>query len=296
MKFGSVDNPGEIDFSLPESHPGTIEFLSDKGTTDSPSVFVGCAKWNSKDLKNFYPDVVSDELEYYSSQFNCVEFNATFYNVFGQDQIEKWHDKVPKGFRFFPKVNRYISHLKWLSDIEESTDDYYDSIIHFKEKLGTTFLQLRGNFKPKFFDRVANFVEYWPNGVPLAIEFRHPDWFDDTKVADELYQLLEENNVANVITDTAGRRDLLHMRLTNNEAFVRYVGANHPTDYSRLDEWVNRLQKWDEQGLANIHFFVHQNVEKKSPELAAHFITKLNKAIGSDLQVPVYRDEQGNLF
>lgn len=297
MKFGSAENPEEIDLTLPDDDPDTSELLAEKGgTLDTPSIFVGCAKWNKKDLQNFYPEDVGDELEYYSSQFNCVELNATFYNVFGQDQIEKWHDRVPEGFRFFPKVNRYISHLKWLNGIEEATDDYIDSIVHFKKKLGTIFLQLRGNFKTKYMDRVANFVEHWPDGVPLAIEFRHPDWFHDKKAADELYELLEENDVANVITDTAGRRDLLHMRLTNNEAFIRYVGANHPTDFTRLDDWVDRLKKWREQGLDNIHFFVHQNVEKKSPELAAHFIKNLNAGLGSDLKVPAFLDEQGNLF
>src|SRR5699024_1882470 len=167
---------------------------------------------------------------YYGTQFNAVELNATFYNIFDAEQIQTWRNKVPADFKFFPKINRYISHLKWLNDIEERTDDYIDSIVHFKEKLGTIFLQLRGNFRPKFFDRVQNFIEYWPEGLPLAVEFRHPDWFDDEVVADELYALFEENNITNLITDTAGRRDLLHMRLTNNEAFVRFVGANHPTD------------------------------------------------------------------
>jgi uncharacterized protein YecE (DUF72 family) len=86
------------------------------------------------------------------------------------------------------------------------------------------------------------------------------------------------------------------MRLTNNEAFVRYVGANHETDYSRLDEWVGRLQQWNEQGLDNIHFFVHQNKERKSPELSAYFINQLNKALGSDLNPPKIPGEQNDLF
>lgn len=296
MKFGRVDNPEQIDFSLPDDHPDTADLLARHQDSGKPKVYVGCAKWNPKDLKNFYPKGTNDKLAYYGRQFNSVELNATFYNIFDADQIADWRQRVPDNFRFFPKINRYISHLKWLNDIENAVDDYYDSIIHFKEKLGTTFLQLRGKFRPKYFGRVQNFVEYWPEGVPLAIEFRHPDWFDDSGVAEELYQLLEEHGVANVITDTAGRRDLLHMRLTNNEAFVRYVGANHPTDFDRLDEWVERLQKWDELGLGNIHFFVHQNEEKRSPELAAHFITNLYEAIGSELKVPAYKDEQGELF
>lgn len=286
MKFGRVDNPGEIDFSLPEDHPGTADLLSNFKNDEKPDVYVGCAKWNKKDLKNFYPKGVGDELTYYGKQFNSVELNATFYNTFGEDQISQWYDKVPEDFQFFPKVNRYISHLKWLNDIEKATDDFYDSIVHFKEKLGTTFLQLRGKFQPKFFDRVANFVEYWPDGVPLAIEFRHTDWFNDPEVAEELYQLLEENNVANIITDTAARRDLLHMRLTNNEAFIRYVGANHPTDVSRLDDWAKRLKKWNDEGLQKVHFFVHQNKERKSPQLAAHFINQLNSRLQTDLNIP----------
>lgn len=297
MKFGRVDNPDSIDFSLPEDHPETQKVLAQKGGSGTPQLYVGCAKWNRKDLKNFYPSGTSDELEYYGSQFNAVELNATFYNTFDPKQIAEWRDKVPEGFKFFPKMNRYISHLKWLNGIEEATDDYLDNIVHFKEKMGTIFLQLRDNFKPKFFDRVQSFAEHWPEGIPLAIEFRHPDWFDDDIVANELYDLLEENNIANVLVDTAARRDLLHMRLTNNEAFVRYVGANHPSDVSRLDEWTRRLQSWNEQGLDNIHFFVHQNKEKNSPALAAHFIQQMNKAVDTELSIPaIGANEQGNLF
>lgn len=286
MKFGSVANPGDMDFSLPKDHPDTSKTLLTYKGKGKPEIYVGCAKWNRQDLKNFYPRGTKDELEYYSSQFNAIELNATFYNIYTPEQIADWHDKVPDNFMFFPKVNQYISHMKWLSDIKTKTDDFIDSIVHFKEKLGTTFLQLRDNFAPKFFNRVADFIEYWPGGIPLAIEFRHTNWFNDEKVAGELYQLLEENDVANVLVDTAGRRDLMHMRLTNNEAFVRYVGANHPTDYTRLDDWVERLKLWLDQGLDNIHFFIHQNEEKASPLLSAYFIRKLNGEIGTELKIP----------
>jgi uncharacterized protein YecE (DUF72 family) len=299
MKFGSVNNPDEIDFSLPADHPETSKLLSKFGNQELPAVYVGCAKWNPKDLQSLYPKGTGDKLKYYSRQFNSVELNATFYNTFDEDQIRDWCSRVPESFRFFPKVNRYISHLKWLNDIESAVDDYYNSIIHFEENLGTIFLQLRGKFAPKYFNRVQNFIEYWPGELPLAIEFRHPDWFGDEEIAADLYALLEEHNVANVITDTAGRRDLLHMRPTNNEVFIRYVGANHKTDVTRLDDWVDRLALWTEQGLDNIHFFVHQNKEKKSPELAAHFIKKLNDKLGTNLNTPNIGgngSDQGDLF
>lgn len=286
MKFGSVENPDPEDLSLPDDHPATAKILSEKSSSGKPEIFVGCAKWNRSDLKNFYPRGTKDELEYYASQFNAVELNATFYRNFPADQIADWCAKVPSDFRFFPKVYQQVSHRKWLSGVKEATEEYLDSVAHFKDNLGTIFLQLRDNFRPKFFDRVQDFIEFWPEGFPLAVEFRHPDWFHDPAVSEDLYQLLEENDVANLIVDTAGERDLMHMRLTNDEAFIRYVGANHPSDYTRLDDWVERLKKWKEQGLSKINFFVHQNEERASPLLAAHFIKNLNSEIGSNLKIP----------
>ena len=92
--------------------------------------------------------------------------------------------------------------------------------------------------------------------------------------------------MTNFIVDTAGRRDLIHMRLTTPYAFVRYVGANHESDYSRLDPWVERISQWQKKGLKEIYFFVHQNHELESPLLSAYFINKMNKKLGCDLHIP----------
>ncbi|MGW9686222.1 DUF72 domain-containing protein [Flagellimonas sp. 2504JD1-5] len=287
MKFGKVEHPELIDFTIPKDHPDTAVVLSKNKAPDKTNIYVGCAKWNRQDLKNFYPRGTKDELVYYSSQFNSIELNATFYRIFPAEQYQKWYDKTPEGFKFFPKMTQDVSHLRRLNDkVYEIADRYLEVTSLLKEKLGTIFLQMHNNFGPKNWDRVVRFVEYWPKEFPLALEFRHTDWFNDEKVAQELYHLLEENNMANVLVDTAGRRDLMHMRLTNNEAFVRYVGANHKSDYPRLDEWIDRLSQWKNMGLRNIHFFVHQNLELESPLLSAHFIEKLNKKFGESLTVP----------
>ena len=286
MKFGKVEQPETIDFTLPQDHIDTERVLGNSTHSDPLQVYVGCAKWNKQDLKNFYPRGTKDELGYYSSQFNSIELNATFYRLFPKEQYEKWYDKTPEGFKFFPKITNNISHLKRLIDSEQFIPQYLDHTLALKEKLGTIFLQMHNNFQPKNFDRVDNFINHWPSHVPIALEFRHTDWFNDPQVADRLYHALEENNMANVLVDTAGRRDIMHMRLTNNEAFIRFVGANHESDYTRLDDWVIRLQKWVAQGLKNIHFFIHQNVEVESPLLTAYFIKKLNAALSLDLKIP----------
>jgi uncharacterized protein YecE (DUF72 family) len=48
---------------------------------------LSCAKWNKQDLKGFYPRGTKDELAYYSTQFNSIELNATFYNSPAIDQV-----------------------------------------------------------------------------------------------------------------------------------------------------------------------------------------------------------------
>lgn len=286
MKFGRVEHPENIDFTLPPDHPDTKKVLNRVKDDNVPEIYVGCAKWNKADLKGFYPRGTKDELVYYSSQFNSIELNATFYRIFPAEQFSSWYDKTPSGFKFFPKLNQEISHWKRLNGVKEVVDNYLYNASNLKEKLGTVFLQMHTNFAPKDFDKVVDFVESWPSEIPLAIEFRHTDWYNDVSVANELYELLEKNNISNIIVDTAGRRDLLHMRLTNAKAFVRYVGANHASDYTRLDDWVERLKLWKEAGIKEIDFFVHQNIEEASPLLSAYFIKQLNSELGCSLTVP----------
>jgi uncharacterized protein YecE (DUF72 family) len=285
MKFGKVENPEKVDFILPPDHKDNKTILK-KATKGKPEIFIGCAKWNKSDLKNFYPKGTKDELAYYATQFNSIELNATFYNNFPIDTIDSWHDKTPKGFRFFPKLHQGISHWKRLKDAGDPTSVYLDHISHLEEKLGMLFLQLPNNFGPKNWEVLRDYLETWPSGFPLALELRHTAWYNGSWNSDSLYELLEKKNITHIITDTAGRRDLLHMRLTTPTAFIRYNGANVDSDYTRLDDWMKRLKHWVDTGIRNIYFFVHQNHEEASPLLSAYLIEKVNKEFGLDIKIP----------
>lgn len=295
MKFGAVRSVKGLGLSLPPDHPDTPGALARGKRKGLPTVRVGCAKWNRQDLANFYPRGTKDELAYYATQFNSIELNATFYRLFPPTQFSAWAKKVPDGFTFFPKIGQDISHWARLKNVDTLVDDQAHAMQHLGDRLGGAFLQMNENFSPKDIDRVEPFLKSWPKDIPLAVEFRHTDWYNSEAIASQLYAMLEKHRAANVITDTAGRRDLLHMRLTTPSAFVRYVGANDPkSDRKRLDDWLKRLKTWTELGIEEINFFVHQNHEKESPLLAAEFIRKLNKALGLKLKVPATLD--GELF
>lgn len=286
MKFGSVQNIEGIDFTLPPDHPDTAIVLGGKAEKKL-TLFVGCAKWNKQDLKNFYPKGIKDELEYYASQFNSIELNATFYQALGNAQFKNWRAKTPKDFKFFPKIPQVISHLKRLNNVKTLIDEFCNSLAEFEEKLGMVFLQMHDNFKPKEFELLERFIIEFPKGIPIAIELRNTEWFSTKAEADRVCKLFKKHKITNIIVDTAGRRDLLHMRLTTPIAFIRYVGANHESDYTRLDPWIKRIAKWKKEGLKELYFFVHQNVEVESPALSAYFIVGINKKLELKLHVPV---------
>ncbi len=285
MKFGQVEDPSIIDFSLPKDHPNTAKVLKQSSKNDL-DISIGCAKWNKTDLKGFYPKGTKDELTYYATQFNSIELNATFYGMPSAEQVQTWREKTPADFRFFPKITNTVSHFRRLNNITDAVTQFATAVMSFEEKLGMVFLQLHDNFKPKDYDRLEKFVQDWPREIPLAIELRNNEWFADEEIFNTTCELFENYDITNIIVDTAGRRDMLHMRLTTPAAFVRYVGANAESDYTRLDDWIDRIKIWKEEGLEKLYFFVHQNIEKASPLLSAYFIEKINKDFGTEIKIP----------
>lgn len=285
MKFGQVEDPSKIDFTLPKDHSRTKEILK-QNKKGLENISIGCAKWNKTDLKGFYPKGTKDELTYYATQFNSIELNATFYGMPTSEQVLTWKEKTPADFKFFPKITNTVSHFRRLLNIDDVVTQFATAVLNFDEKLGMVFLQLHDNFKPKDYERLEQFVNKWPKEVPLAIELRNTEWFTDEEIFDKTCQLFEDNNITNIIVDTAGRRDMLHMRLTTPNAFIRYVGANAESDYERLDDWLKHLTKWKKEGLQNLYFFVHQNLEKASPLLSSYFIENMNKEWKTEIIVP----------
>lgn len=294
MEFGKTENLSEIDFSLPPDAADTTRILSGLNKSSKPSVYVGCAKWGRKDwIGSIYPPGTreADFLSLYAKHFNSIELNATFYKIPSFKQAQEWSSKVGSDFRFSPKVSNSISHIHRLKNVAERTEWFLKGIEGFGENLGPVFLMLHPNMGPKSLDTVEAFLQSIPKTIKVFVELRHADWYATPEAYDAVFAMLERNGVGAVITDVAGRRDCAHMRLTTGEAFIRFVGNDlHPTDYTRVDAWAQRLKSWMDAGLSSVHFFMHQNEEVNSPVLAAYAVEQFNKHCGTDLPVPVFVD------
>ncbi|MBS1528699.1 MAG: DUF72 domain-containing protein [Bacteroidetes bacterium] len=304
MEFGRVD-PHElalIDFTLPPDPALTIKTLKAAKGKGELQVHVGCAKWGRKEwLGKIYPLKTKEAnfLDEYVKHFDCIELNATFYQVYGPSTIAKWKEKAATNpnFKFCPKFSQSITHLRRLKNVDELTTQYYAGIEAFGEQLGPLFLQVGDNYTPKSFPDMKAYLEKLPKDVPVFVEVRHKEWYADPAVRENFFNTLHDLNIGSVITDASGRRDCVHMELPTPHAFIRFVGNSlDRTDYKRVDDWVARIKDWKEQGLQSVWFFMHQHDERYSPELCDYVVEELNKALGTNLHRPQFIEKEKPAF
>jgi uncharacterized protein YecE (DUF72 family) len=301
MEFGKVDAAilDTIDFTLPHDRPETTSLLNAAHHAKT-EIFVGCAKWGRKDwVGKLYPPGTkeTDFLKHYARHFNCIELNTTYYRMPTASQTSRWREKVGKDFKFCPKFTEEITHTQGLRDVKELTDRFLEGIYGFKENLGPIFLLPHPGMGPQTQDTIEAFIQSLPSDLEIFVELRHTGWFSQPDAFQSVFGMLEKNKTGTVITDASGRRDCAHMRLTTDEVFIRFVGNGlHPTDYTRIDDWVQRIKRWMARGIKKIYFFMHQHDELHSPELIKYLIHELNQHCGTSLREPAFIPKENTLF
>ena len=302
MEFGRVpeNELNKIDFCLKKEPVFNKAILKGKAVAH-PKVYMGCAKWGRPEwIGKIYPlkTKEKDFLEEYVKHYNSIELNATHYKIYGEEMIQKWSDKAgKKEFKFCPKMNKNVTHYGSLKGKEAISDEFLKGISAFKEHLGPVFIQVSENFSPKRKVELFDYLKSLPTDLSFFVEVRHPEWYSDAAISEEYFATLKKLKIGAVITDTAGRRDCAHMHLTMPKTFIRYVGNSlHKTDHSRIDEWVNRIKYWLDNGLKELYFFMHMHDEAKSPELTVYLAEKLNSICELDVEIPVFINKQKRLF
>ena len=297
MEFGRVPKSelDNINFKLAADPAFNKTILTDKRVT-TPKVYIGCAKWGRTEwVGKIYPPKTKEKdfLDHYVKHYNSIELNATHYKVYGAAGIAKWAAKAgDKDFLFCPKMYQGVTHRGSLLNKEFITTEFLRGIVAFEKHLGPVFVQVSDLFTPKRKEELFTFLRSLPTDMSFFVEVRHPDWFGIPSVRDELTEFLRSVNMGMVITDTSGRRDCAHMYLTVPKAFIRYVGNSlHPTDYTRVDDWIDRMKYWLDKGLQELYFFMHMHDEAKSPDLTVYLVDKLNAVCGLQLTKPRFIDQ-----
>jgi uncharacterized protein YecE (DUF72 family) len=141
----------------------------------------------------FYPAKLpaKDFLKHYATRLNAVEINYTFRQLPKATTLENWIAATPEGFTFVCKAHQRITHIQRLKE-SEFTPLFFRAIdpLRATRRLGPVLFQLPPNMKADV-QLLTAFLAKLPSDIRCAFEFRNKTW-----LADEVYRLLEQHNVA----------------------------------------------------------------------------------------------------
>ena len=226
-------------------------------------IYAGTSGFSYKAWKgSFYPEKLPANamLAHYARRLPAVEINNTFYRMPRVDQLEKWSSQVSDEFRFSRKASRRITHMKRLKDCREETDYLFRGVGALGAQLGSVLFQLPPNLR-KDQARLETFVETLPQGIQVALEFRHPSWFDQS-----IFDLLTARGLAWVVADSDDS-PASELTPTADWAYLRLRRSNYGE--SELKEWVARLLDAE---FREAHVFFKHEDEGTGPRMAEQFL------------------------
>lgn len=238
------------------------------------TLHIGTSGWSYKHWKTiFYPPEVktSQWLEYYATQFDCVELNASFYRLPQEQTVKDWRKRTPDDFKFCFKLSRYITQLKKLNDVGEPLQNFFDRFKPLRICAGPILIQLPPHFgfdaerTENFFKLLRRYRSY-----RFALEARHETW-----LAPAALDLLKKYRVAFVIAESGGRFPYSEA-VTTDFVYLRFHGpaALYASDYSSetLRKYATLVEHWLNQERDVWCFFnndVHGYAVKNARELRA---------------------------
>lgn len=293
MKFGAVppQQLAAIDFTLPEEPAFNTDVLKGK-RVKQPKVYVGASTWGDATwVGTIYPPKTPAKAfrQLYPQYFNAAELNATHYNIYQPEIIAQWAAAAKdRDFKYCPKFPQAISHYSNFENAEALTQAFIESIEAFGAHLGPAFLQTSENFPLSSRHALFKYLATLPQKHTYFLEVRHPQWYESSEAILTWMQVLRQLDIGAVITDTPGRRDIVHMHLPIAKLFLRFVcNETHASSFSRVDAWTDRIQYWINAGLEEAYIFLHPGADGAVPALANYWINSLNEKCKLALQPPL---------
>ena len=149
------------------------------------NTLIGTSGYDYPEWKGaFYPENLKrkDFLSYYSTQFNALELNNTFYNMPTAERMKGFYERSEGRLSFSVKANRLLTHETG-ADWRENAKAFQMAVSPLLEKnsLCTVLFQFPQSFHYTKDNRIylSNLIEEF-KGFPVVIEFRHVDWVRDS--------------------------------------------------------------------------------------------------------------------
>ncbi|ASL27511.1 DUF72 domain-containing protein [Azotobacter chroococcum] len=255
---------------------------------------LGCPSWSEAAWRGgLYPDgaPAADYLALYARVFNAVEGNTTFYARPSAATVQRWAQRMPAHFRFCAKLPREISHSADLRLQVTASRAFVELLAPLGGRVAPFWLQLPASFGPARLGELTDFLARFER--PLAVEVRHPAFFQRGAEERALNRLLRDAGVERLCLDARAlfscrddtpavrhaqaKKPRLPVRPAALTAFpqVRFIGhpcleANDPF----MAPWLDKVAAWIEEGRQPC-VFLHTPDNRLAPELARRFHAQL---------------------
>jgi uncharacterized protein YecE (DUF72 family) len=230
--------------------------------------------------KQAYPAEFQDKtrLTYYSSLFNSVEVNSTFYKLPLARTVEKWSAEVPGNFRFTFKLWQEITHQKGGGFKVEHVGRFMQIINQAADKKGCLLVQFPPSvsLNPVMLNTLLEEIKVHDEDATwkIAVEFRNKSWYNDV-----VYQLLDQHKAAMVLHDLPASA----APIQDSDAdfvYLRFHGPNggyrgsYEDDF--LYEYASYIKDWINDGKTVYAYF------NNTMGAAVHNLITLNEFVNNE--------------
>jgi len=231
-------------------------------------IYIGTSGWSYKHWKDiYYPSDLktTDYLSFYAKDFSVSEINSSFYHLPREQTVINWVAKVPHGFKFCPKMSRYITHMKKLNDVQEALERFFLVFEPMRTRCGPVLVQLPPSLKFNE-EVVADFFKLLKSDYSqyaFALEVRHASWLEANPLS-----LLRKYKIAFVISQSKNRFPYAE-EVTSKHIYLRFHGpeALYASGYTSemLQQYAKKIRAWSNDGHIIWAFF--------NNDIAAHALT-----------------------
>ncbi|MDP4091840.1 MAG: DUF72 domain-containing protein [Bacillota bacterium] len=233
-------------------------------------VYAGTCGYSYKDwIGPYYPSGTKDSqmLEFYSSDFDFVEVNSSFYHMPRLQLFDSISRKTGENFKVAVKLFQGFTHTRDLE--KESAEGFKSSLAPLIETQKLVCLLAQFPYSFHFSEINMEYLKRlreWFSGININVEFRNQGWIKEQvikflKVEGLGFVCVDEPQVRGLIRNvTALTSEVAYLRLHGRNA-EKWYGGNGPERYDylyssqELEEWIPKIEKMDNSAALTIISF-----------------------------------------
>lgn len=215
-------------------------------------IYVGMSGYH---YPSMYPSTYQSNckmLDFYTRKLNSVEINSTFYRNPSTSLVK---NLSKFNLVYIIKVNQYITHLKKLSNVRHTWNQFYASLKNIHHKIFCFLFQFSSKFifNNKTLSKFQKLALILNGSHQYAFEFRHIYWYNNETIINLFRKngwtlvIANVNNMKHwaddlnngfnpVLSKYKQTSDLIYIRMHGKKD--QYIGSYHKDDYDDIEDFI----------------------------------------------------------